>query len=1076
MAQYDGAIRINTQIDSKNASVQLMTLENRIVKTADRIASLRQKMESLKNAKISTQEYTEVQKQIENTEKKLAALTERQEKYLATGGKESSSVYRKMVYDAEQLNKTLEYAKGEMQELVNDGKAFTLGSGTDEYADYARQLKYAENEMETLNQKHEVLGLKVEKSENEYKKLGRTAENALKRIGSAIKGSVISSMQMLGSAAKKAASSIKGIASGLLGIGKNAKSASGGISGMSMGFKSMLKYAFGIRSLYALVNKFRAAVKEGMGNLAQYSAPVNAALSSLKSSLTQLKNSLATAFAPILTAIAPALTTLINLASRAATAVGMLVAALTGQSTFTKATAVQEDYAKSLGGTAKAAKNANRQLSSLDKLNNLTTQDSGGGGGGSGAGGAGDMFETVEIPSAITDLADRIKDVWGAIWEVFEASWETKGVAVVESAKSALLSLKLSVQSVGNTFFEVFTSGTGLGFLNSALELVRSILDVVTAISDAFRMAWDAGAGFELLTNLFVMLTDINLLIAAIADSFSAVFSNGTGVEIWTNILGIISGVFDIVSSLAEQFRIAWENAGLGDGIMQGILNLVNSVLETVHNIVDATAEWAGSLDFTPLLESVNGLLESLQPLTENIGAGLEWFWNNVLLPIAGWAIQDAVPVFLDMLSAAIETLNAAIDVLKPVGSWLWENFLVPLGQWTGDLLISAMETITNLFKFFTDILSESGDSTSIFSEIVDTLSSAWSGLIEILTPLANFLQTTLMSVWNDMISPALEYIAKTVLPILIETFENLWNNVLVPLGEFVGSVLGPVFQILADLLSALWENVVVPLAQAVGSVLKKAFEGLSEILNKTVIPVINTVIKVFQFLWNKVFSPIVSHLKNVFGPVFSSIFGTIKTVIQNLQKIFGGLIDFITGIFTGNWKKAWGGITSIFEGIFGVIKGVINGILGVIEGLANGVIKGINIVIGALNKLKFDIPDWVPALGGKSFGFNIPELSQISIPKLATGAVIPANKEFLAVLGDQKHGTNIEAPLDTIKQANKEAFLEVLSKLGVSAGNSRSSGNETFVFQVDGRTFFEITRKYAQEYWNRTGNSPFPI
>lgn len=97
-------------------------------------------------------------------------------------------------------------------------------------------------------------------------------------------------------------------------------------------------------------------------------------------------------------------------------------------------------------------------------------------------------------------------------------------------------------------------------------------------------------------------------------------------------------------------------------------------------------------------------------------------------------------------------------------------------------------------------------------------------------------------------------------------------------------------------------------------------------------------------------------------------------------------------------------------------------------------------------------------------------------IPKLATGAVIPANREFLAVLGDQKHGTNIEAPLDTIKQANKEAFLEVLSKFGISGNSRNRSSGETFVFQVDGNTFFEITRKYAQEFFNRTGRSPYPI
>ena len=312
-------------------------------------------MESLKDVKIPTQEYTEVQKQIEATEKKINDLVARQEKFLATGGKESSSAFQRMQYDLDELRNSLPYLKGELQDLVDRGKAFTLGSDTEKYSKLSQQLKNAENEMEVLNQKHDIQSLKVEKAESEYKRLGSSAKNSLKKIGSVIKNSAITSMQMLGNVTKKVGTAIKGVISKLLSMGKNAKSASSGISGMATGFKNMLKYALGFEDLFSLINKIKTAIKEGMGNLAQYSAPVNASLSSLKSSLTQLKNSLATAFAPILTAVAPALTVLINMVSKAVTAVGMLIAALTGQKTFTKATAVQEDYAASLGETAGAA-------------------------------------------------------------------------------------------------------------------------------------------------------------------------------------------------------------------------------------------------------------------------------------------------------------------------------------------------------------------------------------------------------------------------------------------------------------------------------------------------------------------------------------------------------------------------------------------------------------------------------------------------------------------------------------------------------------------------------------------------
>lgn len=206
MAQYDGSIRINTEIQTKQAQISLSTLENRIVKTSDKIASLRSKMDSLKDTKIPTQEYqnlqkeldkatqelekmvaqdsklsdidakikslsqssaeyaakmkevaaqkiptqeyADVQKQIDSTEKKLLALHDRQERFLATGGKEDSSAYKKMVYDAEILEKKLQYAEQAMKNLVVSGKAFTLGTDTEQYKNLSTKYEQINQELE----------------------------------------------------------------------------------------------------------------------------------------------------------------------------------------------------------------------------------------------------------------------------------------------------------------------------------------------------------------------------------------------------------------------------------------------------------------------------------------------------------------------------------------------------------------------------------------------------------------------------------------------------------------------------------------------------------------------------------------------------------------------------------------------------------------------------------------------------------------------------------------------------------------------------------------------------------------
>lgn len=149
---------------------------------------------------------------------------------------------------------------------------------------------------------------------------------------------------------------------------------------------------------------------------------------------------------------------------------------------------------------------------------------------------------------------------------------------------------------------------------------------------------------------------------------------------------------------------------------------------------------------------------------------------------------------------------------------------------------------------------------------------------------------------------------------------------------------------------------------------------------------------------------------------------GNLEEFIHNLKEnILGGLIDFLTGVFTGDWEKAWNGVKKIFAGIW-------NSIVMIVESAINIIIKVINWVIAQINKIHFTVPDWVPGLGGKYFGPNIPPIPEAHltrIPALAKGAVIPPNREFLAVLGDQKSGTNIETPLDTMVGAFRQALAQ---------------------------------------------------
>lgn len=148
---------------------------------------------------------------------------------------------------------------------------------------------------------------------------------------------------------------------------------------------------------------------------------------------------------------------------------------------------------------------------------------------------------------------------------------------------------------------------------------------------------------------------------------------------------------------------------------------------------------------------------------------------------------------------------------------------------------------------------------------------------------------------------------------------------------------------------------------------------------------------------------------------------GTFDMIVGGIKQILSGLIDFIAGVFTGDWERAWEGLKNIFYGI-------VNIILGIVGGLVNVIIKGLNWLIGKMNNISFDVPDWVPGIGGMHVGVNIGLIPEWEVPRLgdipalAAGAVIPPNREFMAVLGDQHHGTNIEAPLETMVQAFRAA------------------------------------------------------
>ena len=738
----------------------------------------------------------------------------------------------------------------------------------------------------------------------------------------------------------------------------------------SLGKLFMMALGFG--TLLRIFNALRQFMVEGFKNLSKESSSTNNSISSIMSALATLKNALATAFAPILNVIAPILTKFINMLSTAATYVSMFFSVLAGKSTYTKAIAQNIDYAKSQEGAADATKAnadalrdaekaAKGYLSPIDEINklevpDLTSSNSSSGSSGANAPDAKKMFEEVGLDGQFSNLADKVKDIFGKIFQPFKNAWDKEGQATIDAAKYAL----------------------------------SSIVGLAGSIGKAFLEAW--------------------------ADT-------GLGEAICVNILQIIRGMFEIVGHLANRLREAWEANGNGKAIFEAILKIVNNLLSAINRCVQATVEWAEKIDYTPILDSIRNLLEKIEPLSKTVFDGLAWFYENVLLPISTWVIQDAIPAFLDLLASAIGAVNEVLIALQPLGEWLFYEFLAPLGKWTGGVIVDVLRTLTDLLDRFATWCSENPEKVQMMAIIIGAFFAAFK-IVSLVTKLG-----TLIGSLGGVI------------------------GIVDKLGGLIGSVLNP------------WVLAVAAVI-AIGILLYKNWDTVKEWAIKTWTKVQeifqkfgNFIKGIFQKDWTETFG-IMGHGLNAFLASVGNIFGGIK-------QIFNGIITFVKGVFTGNWRMAWQGIKDIFGGIFdsliGIVKTPINSIIGIINSLIDGIAWGVNGIANMINSMRISIPDWVPFIGGASWSPNLPTWTPGRIPYLAKGAVIPPNAPFMAMLGDQKSGNNIEAPEGLIRKIVRE-----------ESGNGGQGGSYRFTAQLNGRTLFEEFMNEAKLRQMSTGRNPF--
>jgi hypothetical protein len=604
--------------------------------------------------------------------------------------------------------------------------------------------------------------------------------------------------------------------------------------------------------------------------------------------------------------------------------------------------------------------------------------------------------------------------------------------------------------------------------LDKISDSAKKLADTLKKLWEPFQEAWKK-EGKATITAAKTAFSSLGSLIASIGSSFATVWTNGSGEKSLTTTLKIVQNLFNTIGNLAQAFKTAWEYAGTGTSIIQNIFDIGNSILGTIERITGATADWAKTLDFTPLLTSINTLLQNLQPLTDNIGTGLEWFWNNVLLPIGSWTIQDAVPTFLQMLSSGITVVNSVIEALQPLGGWLWDNFLQPLGQWTGDLVITAMQTLSDLLDRFSTWIQNNQELVQNVTIVIGSFFAAFelhSIISGAVTAVTNFVG--LITGGGGLLGALSSVVAALGGPVtiaigaVIAAGVLLWRN-----WDSVKEAASKLKKWVVDKTVAL-KNEAVEAFEKLKTNAGNALKALRDDV-KQKWETIKSKFSSFSTWLSGVFNTDWTEQFGIFGGVLNGFFKSAKDVIKDVKEIFKGLNTFVSGVFSGDWSKAWEGIKTIFSNVFSGLADIAKTPINAIIGGFNSVLGVVNGLISKLNNLKFRItvPNWIPGIGGSWWGFNgfsIPTIG--TIPMLASGAVIPPRSEFLAVLGDQKNGRNLEAPEDLLRQIVREE----------TGGNQGGGGNYRFTAQLNRRTIFDEMIDEAKLRRDASGTNPFEL
>lgn len=1043
-------IVIDARIDRKAAQADLKALKADVANTAKQIASLDRQITTASNkhlkladdlktaqeAAASTQEAIEEIGRKIDLSKQYEALRGQNEELTATLSNQDQTVerltadYKAFLAARDKMGDNFTPEQAAASEAVNANYKSRIAAAQTAADATAAQLEQVNQQMDALHNQgvgmtdpEDVKRLEALNAQLDKQKAKAAAvDEAYKKQSATVAG--LQNQQTALTAtlqSQQAAVSRQQKLAGSLPTASSSKSGDGAITTTTQRIKAASKAAtyFGSRLrqlvagalIFNLISKALTALVNEMGTAILKTNGVRQAFA-------QLKGSAATAAAGLASALAPVITWLINLINSLLNAFIRLISLITG-----KSIGAMKKQGKAISATGSAAKKASGELAKFDELDVLNKNDSGGGGSGI----APDFSGIDETANA---LSDRMKELLDKFKEGFKKGFGDAG--------EGLKNIKDDLAKIGAILKEIWTdpevSAAVKRFTDTCAYALGEVVGAAASIGVSIAENLVGGLARYLernkeflkgiLANAFNLGADIVGLFgdfaAAVAVVFRSLGSEGAKqltsgfIGIFANsALGMVQTMEQIGYALAkplmqpfidnaEKIREVFSNffaaiapffVGISDGIADFYAALGNLYNEVIKPLIDGLAEFNSSIlgslldKLNAFLESLTGLADPLHSVGEVIGFLVGAFGG---LQVAAGFVSAAVGFLASPFGIAVAAIGAAIAA----GVLLYQNWDMAKDKVQG---------------------------------LIDTIQPAFAAIKTAALNLATAVEET----WTTYVVPVLDS-AKTAIQSLWEIVIQFWEGIVYPI---IQEIMAVILELWNDSLKPLWDKI----TDLVQSVI-----ALVQVLCQWVVAIIAAIVQAVLELWNQVLAPLISWLLATFGPVFKDVFNAIGTVVKTIIKVIcdkidmaltalKGIIDFLTSVFKGDWEGAWNAIKQIFFGVFDSLHKKAADVLNGIKELVGNVVQGVKDLVGGLGDLGGAIANkvssaWNAVTSGSPAQQSMEApLASLPVPALARGAVIPPNHRFLAMLGDQTNGTNVEAPLETIQ----EALAEVLAAQG---------------------------------------------